>query len=96
MDDTGGNYLQLAVNCSNPVIIYDLIPYIRDINGKNVKNQTVLHYAAAAGLDYDVISFLIKSGADKSIKDINGKTACDIYVEYYSMYDDTFELLKIR
>lgn len=55
LDETGRNYLQLAINCSNSIVIYDLLPYI---------------------------------------KDINGKTACDIYIEYYSLYDENYQLLK--
>lgn len=95
LDETGGNYLQLAINCSNSIVIYDLVPYIKDINGTNSKNQTVLHYSAAACIDYEIVEFLIKNGADKTIKDINGKTACDIYVDYYSLYDENYRLLKI-
>lgn len=73
----------------------DIVPYIKDINGTNSKNQTVLHYAAAACIDYEIVEFLIKNGADKTKKDINGKTACDIYVDYYSLYDENYRLLKI-
>ena len=51
LDETGGNYLQLAINCSNSIVIYDLLPYI---------------------------------------KDINGKTTCDIYIEYYLLYAENY------
>ncbi|WP_027728431.1 ankyrin repeat domain-containing protein [Treponema sp. C6A8] len=94
LDETGGNYLQLAINCSNSIVIYDLLPYIKNINGTNSKNQTVLHYAAAACIDYEIIEYLLSYGADKTIKDTDGKTACDIYVDYYSTYDENYRLLK--
>lgn len=94
LDENGLNYLHLAVNYRNSYILRFLIPFIKNINGVNDKNQTALYYAAASDVNEDVIDLLLKSGADKTIKDIDGKTACDVYIEYFNRFDDVYKLLK--
>lgn len=70
-----------------------MLPYIENVNGVNEKNQTALFYAAASDANEDVIQILLDNGADKTIMDIEGKSACDIYTEYFSRYDSIYQLL---
>jgi uncharacterized protein YxeA len=48
------------------------------INYQDCQGRTALHYAAANG-DKTNVEFLIKNGADKSLKDKQDKTAEDLY-----------------
>lgn len=92
--ENGLNYLHLAIKYRNFSIIRFLLPYIKNINGVNEKNQTVLFYAAASDANEDVIKLLLDNGADKTIVDINGNSACDIYTKYFSRYDGIYQLLE--
>lgn len=92
--ENGLNYLHLAIVYRNFPIVRFLLPYIENINGVNEKNQTALFYAAASDANEDVIQLLLDNGADKTIVDINGNSACDIYTKYFSRYDGIYQLLE--
>lgn len=48
-----------------------------DINTAQAQGYTPLHYAAANGLE-TIVRTLLEKGADKSMRDITGKTAADL------------------
>lgn len=46
-----------------------------DINSQDKAGQTVLHIAAPDAIDAASIELLLKRGADRSLKNLNGKRA---------------------
>jgi hypothetical protein len=60
-------------------------------NAKDAQGSTLLHYAASTGRA-KLTKFLLKKGADPTIKDNEGKTAFDIAVE--KGHEGVVELLK--
>jgi len=73
-------YLNLAIENENMDVIPYLIPHVVDINGTNNFGQTALHRAVFYKSGAGVMRLLIENGADKTMKDYNGKTAYDMYV----------------
>jgi len=66
-----------------------------DVNARNKNNQTSLHYAARDGYA-SVVGFLLESGADPNVQDIqpwevNPMTAYDYALE--NTFDDIAEVL---
>ncbi|SIT53210.1 hypothetical protein BQ8794_110016 [Mesorhizobium prunaredense] len=49
-----------------------------DVNARDKAGQTVLHIAAPDAIDAASIELLLKRGADRSLKNLNGKRAIDL------------------
>jgi len=61
--------------CSGSDILKLFLPYA-DINKKDLKGNTALHYAAGKGCA-GAVALLLKNGADEGIKNTEGQTALD-------------------
>ncbi|ELT88240.1 hypothetical protein CAPTEDRAFT_143498, partial [Capitella teleta] len=61
------------------------------INGRDKNGSTPLHYAASVGRTKSC-EILLKHGCKKSIKDNQGRTACDLAMMFG--YVDVVELLR--
>jgi len=60
----------------------DILEYIlkncsADINLRDTEQQTALHYASSCG-HYQCVEFLLKSGADKDLRDDSDQTCLDV------------------
>lgn len=62
-------------------LIKKMIPLCKDINARDRKGRTALHYCATNNIGLDILQVLIKAGIDVSIQDRQGKTALDLLNE---------------
>lgn len=84
--------MHYTVHCNSKLISENLINnYQLSIDKINENGQTPLMMGAKNNA-MDTVKLLLEHGADKSIKDNNGKTAYDLAVENGNM--DIAELLK--
>ncbi len=86
------NYLHLAIWYQNWEMVPVFVPLVDDINHQDAEGRTALHIAGYFN-DVQTIQFLLDNGANKSLRDQEGRTAYDIYVETYA--DKNPEMLAL-
>lgn len=77
----GNTLLHEAVIKNNITLIKKIIQFKIPINHKNNNGYTALHLAAMKAKNLEIISFLLKNGADKNIKTDFEETAYDLASE---------------
>lgn len=80
----------------NPSYIASILKFNPDINAVNNDGESALFYAFEKP---EIVKFLLENGANKKLKNKNGKTAYDICLEQYKenkdpYYKKTLNLLK--
>ncbi len=92
IDRSGNNLMHQAVMVGN----LDLLKLLEDNNftpdDKNKNGYTPLHLAAMKGKDLDILKYLVKQGADKSIGTEFGETAYDLALENEFLSDKKEQL----
>jgi ankyrin repeat protein len=89
------DYVQLAIFCRNPEIVYLFLPKVRK-NNPDTWGRTALHLAAYMD-DLELIKLLIENGYDKTIIDGGGNTAYSIYVNNHKEKNkEIMELLDTK
>lgn len=85
-------FLLPSACCGDEKLVKLLIEYKSDVNFRSLsEGMTALMLASKHGF-YDIAYILIQNGADKSIKDLEGKTALDHAQE--NNFTDIAEMLK--
>ncbi len=88
--------LEIASFLGQIAIVTTLIKnYRAQVNARGVNNMTALHQAAMAG-QTAVVRLLVGSGADKSLKDTDHKTAYDYAQEFHPENEALVMILKCK
>jgi hypothetical protein len=74
------NYVMISIYFSNFEMVPIFIPLVENINERDEYGQTALHRAAYQD-DENLFKILLENGIDKNIKDLDGYTAYDTYIE---------------
>ena len=93
-DERGNNLLFIAVWKDNPQLLEYLISKGIDVNEANNHGQTPLMKAAKSENGIEMIKILLKHGADKTIKDKDGRTAYK-HITMFNMDPKVKELLAV-
>jgi ankyrin repeat protein len=67
--------LQMAIDANDIEILKMLLAYKADLNVRNTRSQTPLHYAAALG-KLEIVELLIRAGADVNAPQLGYSTPC--------------------
>lgn len=90
----GENIYHLAVEKENLDLMQKILSVQSNINAKNNDGLTPLHKAAMKAKDVKIIEFLLKNGADKSIKTDFDETAHDLAQENEALKGKDINFLK--
>ena len=89
-DSTGATPLHYAAEVFSFEAAAALLDHGADINARGLKQSTPLHYAATmAGAEdaADMVDFLLRSGADETVVDDDGKSAVDVIGQRFELED---------
>tara|TARA_B100000767_G_C19774417_1_gene541772 strand:+ start:2052 stop:3536 length:1485 start_codon:yes stop_codon:yes gene_type:complete len=92
----GNSILHEAVNKNNLKLIKKLMLFNIPINIKNNDGYTALHMAAMKAKDLEIISFLLKNGANKIIKTDFDESAYDLASENELLNKNNIDLKILR
>jgi len=93
LDEDGYTPLNFAIINKNPDIVKYLVDHGAFLNMQdNVLGNTELHLAATRGCP-EIVGFLLKNGADVTLKNNEGKTALDL-AWFYGHKDIAYTLLS--
>ena len=92
-DDTGATPLHYAAGCFFLEAAAALCHHGTDINARDLRQSTPLHVAAAMAGDQgtaNMVDFLLRSGADETIVDEDGKAAVDVVRQRHQFEEDCY------
>lgn len=90
----GNNIYHLAVEKENLNLVQKIASNTNNINAKNNDGLTPLHKAAMTAKDLKIIDFLIKNGADKTIRTDFGESVYDLAQENEALKGKDINFLK--